>query len=164
MHARAACRLESFGFGHVYRYAPGKADWRAAGLPMGGNVAQPLRAIDAVRRDVPTCALDASVGDIRRELEGARDEVCLVLGDRAVVLGRVRGDVLRSADDATPAEDIMEEGPTTIRADDELASLVERMQRRHVATIIVTDPDGRLVGLLHRDDAERLLGRPSTTP
>lgn len=52
----------------------------------------------------------------------------------------------------------MEDGPTTTRADDDLAAVVERMTRRKVTELLVTDPDGRLIGVLYRDDAERLLG------
>ena len=36
MSPRAACRLESLGFGEVYDYVAGKLDWMAAGLPTEG--------------------------------------------------------------------------------------------------------------------------------
>jgi predicted transcriptional regulator len=51
----------------------------------------------------------------------------------------------------------MEAGPTTIRADEDLAAVIERMQRRQVVTVIVTDPDGRLIGALFRQDGQELL-------
>ena len=158
MHARAAGRLETLGFERVYRYAPGKADWRAAGLPMEGTLRPRDRAIDAMRREVPTCALDASVGDARREADRLYSDFCLVVGDRRLVLGRVRHADL-TADPALPVTSVMENGPTTIRADEDLAALIQRMQARHVATIIVSDPDGQLIGVLHREDAEQLLAR-----
>jgi predicted transcriptional regulator len=156
MHARAAGRLERLGFERVYRYAPGKADWRAAGLPMEGRLQPRPRAIDALRRDVPRCALDASVHDARRAAQRTHDEFCLVVGDDQLVLGRLRGAAL-TADAALLVTEVMENGPTTIRADDDLAGLIERMQRRHVATIIVTDPEGRLLGVVDRDDGEGIL-------
>jgi CBS domain-containing protein len=53
--------------------------------------------------------------------------------------------------------DVMENGPTTTRADDDLANLIERMRKRHVASIIVTDPDGRLIGVVYREDGEKVL-------
>jgi rhodanese-related sulfurtransferase len=37
MSPRAAWRLEAAGFGPVYDYAAGKADWLAAGLPFQGT-------------------------------------------------------------------------------------------------------------------------------
>jgi len=158
MHARAAGRLERLGFAQVYRYAPGKADWRAAGLPMDGSLRPDLRAIDALRRDVVTCALDASVQDARREAERTHSEFCLVVGNGQLVLGRLRRDAL-NADGALPVTDVMENGPTTIRADADLAALIDRMQTRKVATIIVSDSDGRLIGVVYREEGEELLAR-----
>lgn len=37
MSPRAACRLETLGFHHVYDYMPGMADWLARGLPREGD-------------------------------------------------------------------------------------------------------------------------------
>ena len=37
MSPRAAWRLKAAGFGPVYDYAAGKADWLAAGLPFQGT-------------------------------------------------------------------------------------------------------------------------------
>jgi CBS domain-containing protein len=51
----------------------------------------------------------------------------------------------------------MEVGPTTIRPSERLEPLVERMRRRGVATIVVSDLKGRLVGILYRADAESAL-------
>jgi CBS-domain-containing membrane protein len=51
----------------------------------------------------------------------------------------------------------MEEGPTTTRADDNLEQLTSRLRDRSVASIVVTDPDGRLIGVLYREDAEAAL-------
>jgi CBS domain-containing protein len=165
MHARAAGRLESLGFARVYRYAPGKADWRAAGLAMEGTRAPALRAIDALRRDVPTCSLGATVDEARRSAERTHDDFCLVLGNDHVVLGRLRRDAF-NADGALPVTEVMENGPTTTRPDDDLAALVARMQKRRVATIIVADPDGRLIGVMYRKDGEQLLASdpPPQTP
>src|SRR6266849_6316757 len=52
MSARAASRLETLGFRHVYRYQPGKADWFAAGLPREGKEAHTPRVADVARRVV----------------------------------------------------------------------------------------------------------------
>src|SRR4029077_1375058 len=122
-------RFESLGFQEVYRYAPGKADWRAAGLPMDGSVRPAPRALDALRRDVPTCGLDASARDARQAADSTRDDFCIVVGPEQLVLGRLRREAL-NGEDALPVADLMENGPATIRADDDLASLIERMQGR----------------------------------
>jgi CBS domain-containing protein len=156
MSARAAWRLESLGFDRVFRYQGGHADWLAAGLPTYGPEAATPRAVDAVSRDVPTCALDDRLGDVRAHLDDSGWQSCIVVDERGVVLGRVRGAALE-ASDAQTAESVMEPGPTTVRPSEPLRDLVERMQKRRVGTIVVTTPDGVLVGELRRGDGERTL-------
>lgn len=158
MNARAALRLERLGFQPVYRYAPGKADWLAAGLPTEGANATRLRAGRVARRNVATCQPDETVAEAARRTAQLGDASCLVVDPDGVVLGRLRGRALDERSD-TRVDTVMEEGPTTVRADEDLASLAQRMHGRGVATIIVTDPDGRLIGVLHRDDADRELTR-----
>jgi hypothetical protein len=76
-------------------------------------------------------------------------------------LCRLRGPAL-DATDQRQVDEVMAEGPTTTRADEALEALVARMRPRHVTAILVTDPDGRLIGLLRLEDAERALAHPST--
>ncbi len=156
MNARAAWRLERLGFERVSRYAPGKTDWLAAGLPTEGPDAATLRAGTVARRDVPTCGPGDQVADAAAKATAAGASVCLVVNDERVVLGRLRGDALAPDAPAT-VEEVMEEGPTTTRADDNLERLTARMRQRSVASIVVTDPDGRLIGILDRQDAEAAL-------
>lgn len=161
MNARAAWRLERLGFSHVYRYAPGKADWLAAGLPTEGRRAGTPRAGTVARPDVPTCSPDDRVADVARRARDSGWDMCIVVNEERVVLGRLRGSAL-DATDRRGVDEIMEEGPTTTRADDALEALVARMRLRHVTAIVVTDPDGRLLGVLRFDDAERALAQSST--
>lgn len=77
MNARAAWRLEQLGFAQVYRYAAGKADWLAAGLPSEGRKAGALRAWTIARRDVPTCGPGERVGDAARRARQVGSDVCL---------------------------------------------------------------------------------------
>ncbi len=155
MSPRAAWRLESLGFGEVYDYVAGKVDWLAFGLPREGDEAATPRAGDIARRDVPTCAPSDRIGTVRECVAAAGWDQCLVVNDERVVLGRLRGTAL-SADAEARAEEAMEAGPTTVRPDERLADLATRLRERDVAGIVVTTPDGRLVGQLLRDDAERL--------
>jgi CBS domain-containing protein len=48
-------------------------------------------------------------------------------------------------------------GPSTIRPSARLHDVVERMQRQKLTGLPVTTSDGRLLGLLRREDAERAL-------
>lgn len=149
-------RLDLLGFEHVYRYAAGKWDWFAHGLPMLGTRAQQPQAKDIARRDVPTCGLNEPVGEAHRRAQAAGWEVCIVVAEGGVVLGRLRRDAW-NAPPATPVEDVMENGPTTVRPDELLAPLVERMQKRKVVSILVADSDGVLIGSIERVDAEAYL-------
>ena len=72
MSPRAACRLESLGFGQVFDYVPGKADWMAAGLAMEGPLAEGPRAGDVMRTDPPTCRPAAPLGDRLHRRNGQR--------------------------------------------------------------------------------------------
>lgn len=160
MNARAACRLETLGFPEVYRYAPGKADWKAAGLPVQRAAREQPTAGELARRDVPICGLDDELSTARAAAEQHGSSYCLVISDDRVVLGRLRGEALE-APAATPVSALMEEGPTTTRADDLGEDLVERMTKAGVMTMVVTDPDGALIGVFHRSDAEAALGHRS---
>lgn len=156
MSPRAAWRLESLGFSPVYDYAAGFADWLAFGLPSEGREADVPRAGQIARGNVPTCGLRERVGEIQNRVEAAGWDECLVVNEERVVLGRLRGTAL-AAPAGTIAEEVMESGPATIRPDNPLAQLVPRLQEKHVHRIIVTTPDGRLVGVVERVTAERTL-------
>jgi CBS domain-containing protein len=156
MSSRAAARLETLGFSEVYEYKPGKMDWWAAGLPMEGPMAEKLTALTAVRRNVPTAHFGERVGDVHARAHGAGWNVCLVVNEANVVLGHLRGDIW-SMDPNVLVEDVMEEGPTTFRPNKSLDVLVQRMQKRQVGTVVITNPEGVFIGILYRSDAEELL-------
>jgi len=155
---RAAWRLESLGFTQVFDYVAGKADWLASGLPVEGKLAANLRAGNVARTDIPTCRLTDRLGDVRDRMLDSDQNVCVVVNDERVVLGRLRGDALRG-DPGVTVESVMESGPTTTHTDDPLEAITERLQNARVASILVTTSDGRLVGILYRDDAEKLLSK-----
>jgi Mg/Co/Ni transporter MgtE len=152
MSPRAAWRLEALGFAPVYDYVTGKADWLAAGLPTEGMGPRPARVAGAVDRAVPTCTPDQPVGDVFAHLESDWD-VCVVTNDQRVVQGRLRRDRV-AANDHRLVGEIMEPGPATVRADADLSETSERMKRRGVQTLLVSTPDGVLLGVL----------RPGTEP
>jgi len=87
---------------------------------------------------------------------GGKD-MCIIVNDENIILGRLRGAAV-DHDPETHVEEIMEEGPTTIRPDTMLRDIVERMQRRKVDSILVATEMGELIGIMYRDDAEWALG------
>ncbi len=153
MSPRAAWRLESLGFTKVFDYVGGKADWFAAGLPREGDLTRILRTGDIARQDDVTCRLTAKTSDVVNRAREAGKDTIIVTTAGAVILGRIRIDRM-DVDSDTIAEDVMESGPTTTRADTTLESMNERFQARDVDSILVATSDGRLVGTLYRSDVE----------
>jgi CBS domain-containing protein len=152
MSPRAACRLERFGFDPVYDYTSGKADWRAAGLPTDGKP-QPSRVLAAADRTPLTCAPDERVAFVMTRLTQAGRAVCAVVDGDGVLCGRLRLDRLDPTDDRL-VEAVMEPGPTTVRADAPLDETLNRMATRHVTSLLITTPEGVLLGELRRDGDE----------
>jgi CBS domain-containing protein len=149
MSPRAAWRLESFGFEQVYDYTAGKVDWLAAGLPTEGPGPGKVRATLAMERDVPTCAPDDALQPVLERTRAAGWIVCVVLNDHGVVQGRLRPD--RFDDSATGVvADAMEPGPATVRAHEDVAEALARMEKRGVTSLLVTTPEGLLLGVLLR--------------
>ena len=153
MSPRAAWRLEAFGYVEVYDYVAGKADWVAAGLPTEGNGVHPPRVAEVMDRATPSCAPAEAVADVMARLGSSRARLCVVVNEHRVVQGRLRLDRLDPTD-TRPAEEAMEPGPTTVRADADLAETTERMRRRGLATLIVSDPDGVLLGVVHAQPSQ----------
>jgi CBS domain-containing protein len=153
MSPRAAARLESIGFEQVYDYTAGKADWGSFGLPLEGTEGGETRVGAHVRSDVPNCRTDDRLQVVCERLDETGWDTCFVLDDEGVVLGRIGRRAIRSREDIT-AEQAMTPGPSTSAR---LKDVVERMRRQNLTNLPVTTPDGRLLGLLTRPDAEAAL-------
>jgi CBS domain-containing protein len=153
---RAASRLESIGFEQVYDYVAGKADWGSFALPLEGEEGSQTRVGAYVRTDPPTCQLHERLHEVCRRLARSGWDTCFVLNAEGVVLGRIGRRAIREREDVT-AEKAMTPGPSTIRPSARLREIVERMRQQHLTNLPVTTPDGRLVGLLTRRDAEQAL-------
>jgi CBS domain-containing protein len=139
----------------VLRYAPGKAEWLAAGLPSEGERAHEPR-IGALARAVPTAALDERVGDIRPRVRASDAEMCVVVNERRVVLGVVRGGALE-APPCVRVSEVMEPAPSTYRPDVSVKEMAEHLRERDVHTVLISTGDGELIGLLERSDLGPIL-------
>lgn len=150
MSPRAACRLTQLGFGAVYDYTLGKVDWLAAGLPTEGAGHSP-RVLDALVRDVPTCGLDTPAGPAAERARLAGRDRCVVVDDHQIVAGVLRAKRV-DAGEQRPAAELMQPGPTTVRAHEDLVATRGRMTEHHVGHLLVTTPDGTLLGILDAAD------------
>jgi CBS domain-containing protein len=130
----------------------GKLDWLAAGLPTEGTMAEHPRAGEVARSDAPTCRLDEPIGEVRKRVEVAGWDACVVVNDERVVLGLLREAQLRKGTDE-PVERVMRPGPSTFRPHVPIEELAHFMIDHDLATSPITSSDGRLIGLLRREDA-----------
>jgi len=97
------------------------------------------------------CRLGDRIDRVRAEVEKSPYGFALVLDERDVLLGRLRGSTLHGEGTAT-AEDAMEAGPSTIRADTSVEKLRERLEGSGLNFAVVTTPDGVLMGIVCRAD------------
>ena len=155
MSARAAWRLEQLGFTDVYDYAGGRKDWQEAGLPTEGTDPRGPIVADAITVDPPSCEPGSTVGSARALLGDQRTQV-VVVNARGVILGVMRKESW-TAPDASLVEKAMRLGPSTVRPGSLLHPLVERMKRKDTESVLASDPEGRLIGVLDRDAGEAVL-------
>jgi Mg/Co/Ni transporter MgtE len=153
MSPRAAWRLESLGVRDVGDYTAGKADWLAAGLPVEGETKPFARVADAIDADARTCLPTEQVADVLQRVTstGPQMRIVVVVNEGGIVQGLLRLDRITDARQAL-VEDVMEPGPVTVRADADLAATTERMRRKGVSSLLVTTPDGELLGVLWAPD------------
>jgi rhodanese-related sulfurtransferase/CBS domain-containing protein len=148
LSARAAHRLESLGFTDVYDYGPSKVAWLACGLPVEGTVPATSRA-GAIAREATTCPLDSTVADIADVL--GREPRVVVTTDEGVVLGVVRPEA-RTVAAATPIDQVMQGAPPSVRPSITASELAESMDEDARTFVLVTTPDGTLLGMIERAD------------
>ena len=85
-------------------------------------------------------------------------DLCVVVNRENVVLGRILRHGAGDDPDA-PAGDVMEVGPTTTRPSMRLEKIAERLSGARIDHVLVTDPEGRLLGVVYHADARALLAR-----
>ena len=150
MSPRAAWRLESLGFTQVFDYVAGEQDWFAYGLPREGKLAAQPHAGEVARRDAPTCRLTDRVGDVREQGHMAGWDAGVVINEERIVLGLLRSQAL-DGDPEAAVETVMEIGPSTFRPSAQVTDVMDYLRRHDVDSAVITTSDGRLVGLLQRD-------------
>ena len=129
-------------------YWPGKLDWLAAGLPTEGDNATRPRAGTVARRNVATCSIEDRVGDVP-----AGAGVAVVVSD-GVVVGMLRAKELANERNSR-VEDVMLAGPSTFRPFVPIKEMADYMAEHDLESSPITTSDGKLVGVLFREDAAR---------
>lgn len=150
MSPRAAWRLEALGFSQVFDYVAGKVDWGAAGLPREGSATTEKTVGEAVDVNVPTCRLDERLRDVQERVGTTDWATCIVVNEEQVVLGRLGRKALAETADVI-VEEVMAEGPSTLRPTATLRETRERLRAKGKTTALVTTSEGRLVGVVRLD-------------
>ncbi|HEX6460429.1 MAG TPA: hypothetical protein VF032_16025 [Thermoleophilaceae bacterium] len=159
MSPRAAWRLETLGFEQVYDYAGGKADWLGHALPREGEAASVPNAGELVDPHPPVCGLAERIADVHGRVDSSGHAFCVVVNDCGIVLGRLWQSKLEAVGPDLLVEQVMEPGPSTVRPSIDAGQLVERLAEGERKAAIVTTPEGHLVGVFLRSEAERRLAR-----
>jgi CBS domain-containing protein len=134
----------------VYHYVAGKADWGSFGLPLEGKADSSTRVGSVTRVDAPRCLPYELVSAVAERV-GDEWEICVVTNGEGVVLGLLGRQAMRSGE-RVRAEDAMSLGPKTIRPSARREVVAEWMRDHEVTRLVVTHPDGVLVGVLRRED------------
>ena len=154
MAPRAAARLETLGFKNVSHYKGGKLDWMASGLPTEGTNASHPRAGTVARTDVEVASPKERLRDVRKRVSDAGKDAVVVTDDHRVVLGLLRAKELDKDPELT-METAMRPGPSTFRPYVPIKEMADYMNKHDLESSPITTSDGRLVGLLYREDAVR---------
>jgi CBS domain-containing protein len=133
----------------VYDYAAGKADWLAADLPFEGTA---KLAGEFTRRGVATAGERTPAAEALRLLDAQGFGPVVIVNQVGVVMGAAYGDRLVGAAGEAAVGTVMRIGVSTVRPSEDAAALAHRMGQRGVTRVVVTRPDGTLVGLFFADD------------
>lgn len=154
MSPRAAARLESLGFENVCDYVAGKQDWLANGLPFEGELDGVPTLGRLVHREVPVCHFDEKLSDVAERLKSGSWRECVVVSEANVVLGLLRRAMWEGIgeDSDMVAEQTMELAPSTFRPHVRADAMLSHMQEKKMKSALVTTADGKLVGIVRRQE------------
>jgi Mg/Co/Ni transporter MgtE len=129
--------------------------WFEENQPREGRASDETWIGDVADSEVPTCGLSEKIGDIRGRTAGW--DTCVVVNPERVVLGLLRKKELEGDATAT-AQQVMRPGPKTFRPNVTLEELLKSMRDHDIQTnSLVTNGEGKLLGVISRADAEATL-------
>jgi len=127
----------------VYDFVGGKLDWLGHGLAYEGEGDLISRHL----RSAPTCELDDLASDVIGRVGTA--ELCVVIDPSGIVQASVDAPRLREQRGSKISE-IAHFGPKTVRPSEDRPKLDEWMHETHSTHVVVTTPEGKLLGLYWR--------------
>jgi Mg/Co/Ni transporter MgtE len=128
-------------------------DWLANNLATEGTQADQQTVGRLARDDLATVRLEDEVSVARSKIDQSPYGHAIVTTADQTVLGLLRSSDLRSASVGS-VESVMEAGPSTVRPHLLADEVLKRLRRRELTSAAVTDPQGRLLGVVRRSDLE----------
>src|SRR5262245_36067979 len=98
-------------------------------MPIDGKQAAAIHLGHLARRDVPTCRLDDTLGEVQARVRAAGWDACVVVNALGIVLGLLRREALAAKPDTT-VEQVMESGPRSYRMNAELEKAKSYMDKQ----------------------------------
>jgi magnesium transporter len=96
--------------------------------------------------------MDEPIDQVRQRVRAAAWEVCVVVNDERVVFGLLRkAELVKGRGE--PVEQIMRPGPSTFRPHVRIEEMALYMTEHDLPSSPITTSDGRLVGILLKEDA-----------
>ncbi len=127
----------------------GKVDWLARMQPVEGERAGDKRVGHFAQSDVVTCALSDDATEVRERIEASPYGFAIVLANDGTILGRLRRSAIEDAGSGT-AEALMDPGPSTVRPDQDVHELRQKLDDKGLKTALVSTPEGKLIGVVKR--------------
>ena len=93
--------------------------------------------------------------EVRERVRAAGWDACVVVNAERVVFGLLRERELAKGA-GEPVERVMRPGPSTFRPNVPIEEMAGYMVEHDLVSSPITSADGRLIGLLRRDDAVRV--------
>jgi CBS domain-containing protein len=79
--------------------------------------------------------------------------MCVVVDDERIVLGLLEAEAL-AGDPATPVDQVMRSAPATLRPHLRLEEVAQHLAKHKTHHVLITTPEGRLIGVVERSDLE----------
>lgn len=107
-----------------------------------------------VHREVPVCRFDEKLSDLAERLKSGSGRECVVVSEANVVLGLLRRAMWEGIGEVNDmvAEQTMELAPSTFRPHVRADAMLSYMQEKKTKSALVTTADGKLVGIVRRQE------------
>ncbi len=97
--------------------------------------------------------MDDDAGSVAQRVRAAGWDACVVVNPDHVVFGLLRSKELDAAQPGQRISEVMRPGPSTFRPQVPGQEMAEYMTKHDLVNAPITTADGRLIGLLLREDA-----------